>query len=107
MGVSPQAQPDRACAHTRWKIRELQRPMKHGGAMGRLETIAGHDFQCVLAQFSAIGREQHMAVAFCQAESVNEQVLEIMLDLKPLSTRRMRKSRWIKNNHVKFLTFAH
>src|SRR6267378_2505879 len=107
MGVSPQAQPDRACARPGWKIRELRRPMKRSGATGRLKAIAGHDFQRVLAQCRTIGRDQYVAVALSQGESVNEQVFEIMLDLKRLSARRTRKSRRIKNNYVKFLTFAH
>ncbi len=101
----PQSQPNRACARARWKIRELSGPMKCSGAAGCFQAIAGHHFQCVLAQGRAVGREQDVGVSLCQSESVNKQVFEVMFDLKPFPSGRTRKSWRIKNDHVKFLTF--
>src|SRR2546430_6292925 len=72
-----------------------------------LEAIAAHYFQGMFAQCRAVGREQNMAVSLCQSESVNQQVFEIMFDLKRLSSGRTRKSWRIKNDHVEFLTFPY
>src|SRR5207302_1724822 len=103
----PQSQPNRACARARWEIRELRGPMKCSGAARCFQTITRHHFQRVLAQGRAVGREQDVGVSVCQFESVNKQVFEIMLDLKPFPSGRTRESWRIKNDHVKFLTFPY
>src|ERR1700757_3508442 len=81
--------------------------MKRSGATSRFKTVASHDFQCMLAQCRAIGREQYVAVALSQVQSANEQVFEIVLNLKRLSSGGARKCRRIENDYVKFLTFAY
>src|SRR6059036_3179229 len=72
-----------------------------------LEAIAAHYFQGMFAQCRAVGREQNMAVSLCQSENVNQQVFEIMFDLKRLSSGRTRKvggSRMITSNFSPFRT---
>ena len=56
--------------------------MKRGCPARSLEAIAGHYFQRMLSQRGAIGRKQDVAVALRQIESINEQFLEIIFDLK-------------------------
>ena len=102
--LSTQSKPDRACARAGWKIGQWQRSMNRRGASRRFQAIAGHHFQCMLAQCGAIRRNQDVAVSLCQFESVNEQPFEIMLDLKCFSSGRTRKSWRIENDRIKFLT---
>lgn len=80
--------------------------MKRGCPARSLEAIAGHYFQRMLSQRGAIGRKQDVAVALRQIESINEQFLEIIFDLKRPSSGRSRKGRWIKNDCIKFLALA-
>ena len=46
-----------------------------------------------------------MAVPFCQLESGNEQIFEIVFDLKCFAARRAGESWRIENDHVELLTF--
>src|SRR5207247_10949984 len=81
--------------------------MKCSGTACCLEAIAAHYFQRMFAQCRAVGREQNMAVSLCQSESVNQQVFEIMFDLKLLSSGSTRKSWRIKNDQVEFITLRY
>src|SRR6266511_667697 len=77
-----QSQPNRACARARWKIGQGRLSMKLGRASRCLEAIAGHYFQRMLSQRGAIGREQEVAISLRQIESIHEQFLKIIFNLK-------------------------
>ena len=80
--------------------------MESTGAPCCLETIAGHDFQRVLTQCGAIGRYQNMAVSLCQFEGIDEQLFEIVFNVKGFSSGRTGKSWWIKNNDIELFPFS-
>ena len=80
--------------------------MKRAGAPRRLESVTSHDFQRMLTQFGAIGRYQNMAVSLCQFEGIDEQLFEIVFNVKDFSSGRTGKSWWIKNNDIKLLALT-
>ena len=60
--------------------------MKRRRAPRCLEAIAGHYLQRMLSHGRAIGREQDVAVSLRQIESINEQFLKIIFNLKRFSS---------------------
>ena len=77
--------------------------MERAGAARGLESVTSHDLQCMRTQRGAIRRYQDMAVSLCQFEGIDEQLFEIVLNVKRLSSGRTRKSWRIKNNDIKLL----
>jgi len=102
----PQAEPNCSGPNARREVRKRTFPVKGSRAPRGLEAIARHDFQSTLREARAICRKENFCIPLGHFEGRQEQLLEILLDVKHLSPVRSREGRRIKDNDIKLFPFS-